>query len=101
MRKLTLREHSGNATVPDPRQNQMNYKDHGNRLLGRYIIPDKMLSFFGIETDFLNSFSQQPYSHFINEKTEPEEAEKLVQGHSAGKWQSEGSNLDLPNPKLL
>lgn len=46
--------------------------------------------------DFLKLFSQQPYPHFINGKTELEKAEKRVQGHLAGKGQSGGSNLDLP-----
>lgn len=37
----------------------------------------------------------------MNEETEPEEAEKLVPGHSAGKRQSGDLNLDLPNAKSL
>lgn len=34
------------------------------------------------------------------EETELEEAEKLVQGHSTGKWPSGNLNPGLPNPKL-
>lgn len=74
--------------MPDLNQNWTDYKKKKNydHLLGRYIIPDFMLNHFCIGC--LSSFSRQPYSHFMNEETEPEDTEKHMQGQSAGKGQS-------------
>lgn len=44
-----------------------------------------MFSLFCVDTDCLNSFSQPLYSNFMNEDSEPEEAEQLVQGRSFGR----------------
>lgn len=69
-------------------KNQTKSKHKTCHSLGLYVASDIMPSLFCIDIDDLDSFAQ-PYSHFMNEETEPEDSDKrLAQSHSAGKWQS-------------